>query len=112
MKIAVPVAQGKLCLHFGHCEQFAIIEVDKKSKSIKNKTIFTPPPPQPGVLPPWMAEQGVKLVIAGGMGARAIGLFNQLGVEVIVGAPSDDPEKIVMDYLNGTLQTQAFLFLH
>jgi predicted Fe-Mo cluster-binding NifX family protein len=107
MKIAVPVAQGKLCLHFGHCEQFAIIEVDPETKSIKNKQMVTPPPHQPGVLPPWMAEQGVKLVIAGGMGARAIGLFNQLGVEVIVGAPSDDPEKIVMDYLNGTLQTGA-----
>lgn len=105
MRIAVPVAGGKLCMHFGHCEQFAIIDVDENTKSIKNKQMVTPPPHQPGVLPPWMADQGVNLVIAGGMGARAIGLFRELGVEVIVGAPSKGPDELVFDYLNGTLVT-------
>ncbi len=105
MRIAVPVAQGKLCMHFGHCEQFAVMDVDTETKTITNKQMITPPPHQPGVLPPWMAQQGVNLIIAGGMGARAIGLFEQLGVKVIVGAPSDDPENIVMAYLEGTLQT-------
>ncbi|GAB6886621.1 hypothetical protein JCM13304A_01190 [Desulfothermus okinawensis JCM 13304] len=105
MRIAVPVAQGKLCMHFGHCEQFALIDVDPESKTITGKQIVTPPPHQPGILPPWIKEQGVSLVIAGGMGARAIDFFNQLGIEVLVGAPSDDPEKVVEAYLNGTLQT-------
>ncbi len=105
MRIAIPVAGGRLCMHFGHCEQFAIIDVDPETKTITNKQVVTPPPHQPGILPPWIKDLGVNLVIAGGMGARAIGFFNQLGVEVIVGAPSKEPEELVMDYLNGTLVT-------
>ncbi|MFO8056599.1 MAG: NifB/NifX family molybdenum-iron cluster-binding protein [bacterium] len=103
MKIALPVANGELCMHFGHCEAFAVVEVDDKG-NILNTEMLTPPPHQPGVLPPWVADQGVKLVIAGGMGGRAINLFNQAGVEVIVGAPAGPPEKLVSDYLAGTLQ--------
>ncbi len=105
MRIAIPVAQGKLCMHFGHCEQFALVDVDVDKKSIEKIEMVTPPPHQPGILPPWMADQGVNLVIAGGMGARAIGLFEQLGVKVIVGAPCDTPEKIVQAYLNNSLET-------
>ncbi len=105
MRIAIPVAQGRLCMHFGHCEQFALVDVDTENKTIEKIEMVTPPPHQPGVLPPWMAEQGVNLVIAGGMGARAISFFEQLGVKVIVGAPSDTPERVVQSYLNGTLQT-------
>lgn len=105
MRIAVPVAGGRLCMHFGHCEQFALIDVDPETKTITGKQMVTPPVHQPGILPPWIKEQGVNLVIAGGMGARAIDLFNQIGVQVIVGAPSDEPEKIVEAYLNGTLET-------
>ncbi len=105
MRIAIPVAQGRLCMHFGHCEQFALVDVDPETKTIKGMQMVTPPPHQPGVLPPWMAEQGVNLVIAGGMGARAIGFFDQLGIKVIVGAPSDTPENIVQAYLNDTLVT-------
>ena len=34
MKIAIPLADGKLSAHFGHCERFALIEVDPKEKKI------------------------------------------------------------------------------
>jgi len=34
MKIAIPIAGGKLCMHFGHCEQFALIAADAKTKKI------------------------------------------------------------------------------
>ncbi|GAB6162239.1 hypothetical protein JCM12298_13980 [Desulfothermus naphthae] len=105
MRIALPVAGGRLCMHFGHCEQFALIDVDTETKAITGKQMVTPPAHQPGILPPWIKDQGVSLVIAGGMGRRAIDLFNQMGVQVLVGAPSDEPEKIVEAYLNGTLVT-------
>ncbi len=104
MKIALPVADGQLCMHFGHCQAFAVVEVDDNG-NIVNTEMLTPPAHQPGVLPPWVAEQGAGLVIAGGMGARAINLFNQAGVDVIVGAPPAPPEKLVSDYLAGKLQT-------
>lgn len=105
MLIALPVTDGQLCMHFGHCERFSIFEVDPGEKRIIAKTILVPPPHEPGLLPRWLHNEGVKLVIAGGMGQRAQGLFAQSGVEVIVGVQPAEPESIVMSYLNGTLIT-------
>ncbi len=107
MKIAIPVTEGKLCMHFGHCEQFAIFDVDKENKSIKDEVSVTPPPHEPGLLPKWLSEKGVNLVIAGGMGARAVNLFKERGVNVITGAPAGNPKGTVESYLNGLLITGA-----
>lgn len=105
MKIALPVAEGRLCMHFGHCEFFAMVEVDPVQKKIIKTEKVTPPPHAPGVIPPWVAQQGANLVIAGGMGGRAIQLFEQAGVKVLTGAPAQEPEKLVMAYLEGNLVT-------
>jgi predicted Fe-Mo cluster-binding NifX family protein len=67
--------------------------------------MITPPPHEPGVLPKWIAELGVKVVIAGGMGQRAQQLFNEHQVKVIAGASMDSPENLAIAYLNNTLQT-------
>jgi predicted Fe-Mo cluster-binding NifX family protein len=90
-------------MHFGHCEKFALVDVDPDLMAIVGTTSIDPPPHQPGLLPGWLAERGVNLVIAGGMGGRAQQLFAEAGVKVIVGAPSADPESVVMDYLSGSL---------
>jgi len=105
MKIAIPLADGKLTAHFGHCGQFAVVDVNEQSKTIAGQVTLDPPPHEPGVLPAWLAEQGASLVIAGGMGQRAQQLFAQHGIQVIVGAPVETPERLVTDYLAGTLQT-------
>ncbi len=105
MKIAIPIADGKLCMHFGHCEQFAIVAVDEAAKTINGTEFLTPPPHEPGVLPRWLHEQGANVIIAGGMGQRAQGLFDQNDIQVLVGAPADGPEDIVKSYLDGTLET-------
>ncbi len=103
MKYAVPVSKGTLCAHFGHCEQFAIIDTDDKKKTIVKVDHLTPPPHEPGVLPAWLAKQGVVVVIAGGMGMRAQELFSQNRIKVVVGAAGTDPKKVVLDYMQGTL---------
>jgi len=107
MKIAIPTADGVLCPHFGHCQQFAIVNVDPETKSIKSSEMLTPPPHEPGVLPAWLSQMGCNLIIAGGMGGRAIGMFQQSGIEVVMGAPNGKPEEIVMTYLKGELTTGA-----
>ncbi len=104
MRIAIPLVDGKLSAHFGHCEKFAVLGVDAASKTIESQELLTPPPHEPGVLPAWLAEQGVSVIIAGGMGQRAQGLFTQQNIEVVVGAPTDEAEVLVSDYLAGTLQ--------
>jgi len=104
MKIAIPVANNKLSMHFGHCETFAIFTI-KNEKAIENIETLDAPPHEPGLLPNWLAEKEVSIIIAGGMGQRAQALFTQKNIQVIVGAPSESPEQIVKLYLNGELQT-------
>ncbi len=107
MKIAIPVTEGTLCTHFGHCQQFCILTINDK-KQISNKEMLTPPPHEPGVLPRWLAEQKATLILAGGMGHRAQELFAQNGIQVITGVQGGQtPETAAEAYLNGTLQTGA-----
>jgi predicted Fe-Mo cluster-binding NifX family protein len=104
MRIAIPLADGKLSMHFGHCERFALVDVNPTEKKILKREDIEAPPHEPGLLPPWLAERGANMIIAGGMGQRALGLFAQQGIQVVVGAPGDTPERLVGDYLAGTLQ--------
>jgi predicted Fe-Mo cluster-binding NifX family protein len=104
MKIAIPLAEGKLTMHFGHCEQFALLDVDPAEKKILSREDIEPPPHQPGLFPPWLAGRGVTVILAGGMGQRALDLFRQNGIQVVIGAPVETPEKLAGDYLAGTLQ--------
>lgn len=103
MKIAIPIANGRLCNHFGHCEQFALAEVQEgKTVSIQ---YLVPPPHEPGVIPNWLAQQNVKMVLAGGMGEKAQAIFDQKGIDVVCGVKPDTAEEVVKQYLSGTLET-------
>jgi len=104
-RIAVPLENGILCAHFGHCQQFAII--DTNENLITGETLVTPPPHEPGLLPGWLAEKGVTDVIAGGMGQRAISLFNQQKINVFVGAPIKSPKELTSDLLTDSLEAGA-----
>lgn len=103
MKIAIPVANQKLCMHFGHCQNFDIFDVDKESKTVNSRESHIPPAHEPGVLPAWLAEMNVSCIIAGGMGQRAQQLFTAKDISVIVGAASEDPAKVIEDFLNDRL---------
>lgn len=102
-KAAVPLANGVLCNHFGHCEKFAVLPVF--DGQIGDPEFHTPPPHEPGVLPRWLGDLGVNLIIAGGMGQRALGLFAEQGIRVITGAPNHEPVALVQSYLAGSLTT-------
>ena len=103
MKIAIPLTGGCLSGHFGHCEEFALIELDPVSKEVLVKSLVIPPPHEPGVLPRWLHQQGVQVVIAGGMGRRALDLFAQNGIAVHAGAAGGTPEELAQAYVNGAL---------
>ena len=105
MQIAIPTAGGRLAMHFGHCEAFAMVEVDPEKKEILVIATVEAPAHAPGALPRFLAQKGANVIIAGGMGSRAQGLFAEQGIEVVVGAPSEAPGAIVRAYLDGTLET-------
>ncbi|NLF43784.1 MAG: ATPase [Bacteroidales bacterium] len=103
--IAVPMENGVLCAHFGHCETFAIVEVkDNKIIGIKEQT---PPEHVPGLYPRWVAQFGVTDVIAGGMGQKAVDLFNEQCINVFAGAPEKAAKELVEDFLAGKLSLSA-----
>ena len=103
--IAVPSSNELLDEHFGHCRQFALLSVE--DDKIISESIIDAPPHEPGLLPKFLAEKGVTDVIAGGMGNRAIQLFNQHQVNVFVGAPKQTPKEITNGFLNGSLEFSA-----
>lgn len=104
MRFAIPVAEGKLAMHFGHCQSFALVDINEATKSIEKTSEVTPPPHAPGVLPKFLSDQGVTIIIAGGMGSRAQSLFSENGITVVVGANSETPEILVKSYLSGNLK--------
>jgi predicted Fe-Mo cluster-binding NifX family protein len=104
MKIAIPIAQGMLAMHFGHCEQFALVDVDDERRTVLGVETADAPPHEPGALPTWLTERGADVIIAGGMGRRAQNLFARHGIEVVVGAPADAPERLAAAWLDGSLQ--------
>lgn len=103
MKIAIPVSNGLLSMHFGHCEQFVLVDVDMDNRKIISTTNLDAPPHEPGKLPVWVKQNGASMVIAGGMGQRAQSLFTDQGITVLTGAPAESPEKIVTDWLGEKL---------
>lgn len=104
MRIAIPTTNGRLHPHFGHCSAFLLMDV-APDRTIVAESEIAAPEHQPGLLPLWLKEHGVQLVIAGNMGSRARALFEENAIEVRTGAPADTPMQIIQQYLNGTLPT-------
>lgn len=107
LKVAVPLIDGVLCMHFGHCGQFALMDVNLDEKKILGRKDVTPPPHEPGVLPAWLGELGVGMILAGGMGQRAQNLFTEQNIEVMVGLPSVAPEVLIASLFEGALKSGA-----
>jgi len=103
--IAIPLENGVLCAHFGHCQKFAIVKV--VNNAITEIQEHTPPDHVPGLYPRWVAQFGVTDVIAGGMGQQAIMLFNQQDINAFVGAPIKSPRELVQDFLENKLDLHA-----
>ncbi len=109
-RIAIPTVNGHLSAHFGHSQEFHVFEVE--GSEILKKESHTPPPHAPGIIPKWVGELKANDVIAGGMGQRAIDLFNMQGINVHVGAPILPSEELVKAFINGELKTQANMCDH
>jgi len=102
MKIAVASEGNMVSGHFGFCEGFTMYDIN--DDKVSNKEIVSNPGHKPGFLPKFLKEQEANIIISGGMGGRAQELFNENGIEVIVGAEGlcDD---IVDKYLKGALKS-------
>lgn len=100
MKIAVPSTGDMICSHFGHCGNFNVFTIE--NNKIVESNSYNSPVHKPGVLPNFLADLDVNVVIAGGIGGGAIEIFNEKGIDVITGAIGSAKEA-VESYLAGTL---------
>jgi len=105
IRFAIPTSDGLLCPHFGHCQEFTLVDVDPASKRVLGLTTVPAPEHEPGLLPAWLADKGAGFIIAGGMGSRAQQLFAEQGVTVVTGAAPAEPETVVRQFLEGALVT-------
>ena len=87
MKIAVAAMSTNVSEHFGHCENFLIFNAE--DGKVTPEVALPNPGHRPGFLPNYLADNGAEVIIAGGMGGGAVSIFNERGVEVILGARGD-----------------------
>lgn len=104
-KVALPMAGGQFSEHFGGAEAFGLFEVDEVTKTVVSNTMVEAPPHERGAFPVWLRDQGARVILAGGMGPRAVQMFEQFGIKVVTGVQGEDPSALVEAFLAGTLQT-------
>ena len=102
MKIAVASEKEMVTEHFGHCINFNVYEAEN-NKIVKSESIPNPGH-KPGFLPNFLNDMGVNVIISGGMGGGAIDIFNEKGIEVIIGA-SGEAKTAAEQYLQGKLKS-------
>ncbi|MDW7659537.1 MAG: P-loop NTPase [Bacillota bacterium] len=103
-KIAIAANDTVVADHFGHCDGFAVYTVGDDGKA--QKAFVLNPGHKPGFLPNYLHDQGVQVIIAGGMGSGAVEIFNEKGIEVYTGAKGS-VDEVMRCYLDGTLMSSG-----
>jgi predicted Fe-Mo cluster-binding NifX family protein len=106
MKICIPTIGGKglkdhVGEHFGRVPTYTIIDLNTEEvKIIPNTSEHMG---GQGYPPEIMAKEGVKVMVCKGLGRRAIAMFEELGIEVYIGA-FGRVQDVINDYKQGKLQ--------
>lgn len=112
MKIALPTRGANIDDHFGHCERYTIFTVNENREIVGTETI---PSPQgcgcKSDIAAVLQAQGVTVMLAGNMGAGALGVLTRHGIEVVRGC-SGEVKAIAEAWLKGTLADSGVGCLH
>lgn len=92
MRIAVAADGDSVSAHFGRCSEYVIVDIE--GDRITSRAVLPNPGHKPGFLPKFLADQGIDLIIAGGMGPQAESLFESHGIEVATGVTGSVDEAI------------------
>lgn len=98
-----------LSYHFGRCPYYTFVDVE--GTDIRGDVRSVPNPfygshGNPGEVPSFIKSNGARVIIAGGMGSRAIGFFKQFGIQAVTGA-SGRVREVLEEYINGKLSEAA-----
>ena len=109
MRVAVSVDDSNgldsvVSPHFGRCPYYVLVDLDgqdvKQVNVVSNRNYGQH---APGTVPAFIQSQGADVMLAGGMGRRAIALFEQYGIQAATGA-SGTVRHALERYLGGELQ--------
>lgn len=91
--------------HFGHCDLYTLVKINN-GEILEILTLPNVPHEQGGCMAPvnHLAQHGVQVLIAGGMGMRPLMGFNQVGIDVLYGGSAQTVKDAVDALLNGSLQ--------
>ncbi len=104
IKIAVPVTEnGQLDGHFGHCAFYEIYTISDKNEIENVKTLKA----EQGCgcksnIASVLAENGVTVMLASGIGEGAINVLNSWNIQVVRGC-SGKPSEVVISYVKGNI---------
>ena len=90
--------------HFGRCPCFVLVDVE--GREVREVDVVENPyynRHQPGQVPQFISKHDVDVMLTGGMGRRAIGFFEQFGVQAVTGA-SGSVRHSLERYLGGGLE--------
>lgn len=112
MRIAVPSEDalgldGRVAHHFGRCPYFAFVDVG--DEGIEAVTVVSNPHygnHQPGAVPAFVRSYEAEVIVTGGMGRRAVALFEELGVQPFTGATGTVQEAVTSALAGGLGQVQ------
>ena len=101
-RVAVPVANGKLCEYFERCDYCEIFEID--GENVKSNETETPPSDIER-LPEWAIQQSITDIIVCRIDRNIIKLFTKEKINIFIGIRIDTSTKLIESYLNGTLKS-------
>lgn len=96
--------EGQVSGHFGRCPHFTMVEVDGDrvvAHRVAANLHFGGH--KPGVMPEFIKSLGADVILAGGMGPRAVEMFDSFGIEVATGAEGKVRDALER-YLTGQLK--------
>ena len=96
MKIAIPYENGQVYQHFGHSAQFKIYDTEN-GKILSSEVVSTNGQGH-GALVGFLVQNGVNVVLCGGIGAGAQNALAQAGIQLF-GGISGAADSVVSDYL-------------
>jgi len=92
MRVAISTDGNNVAAHFGRCPSYTIVDID--DNKVVDTQVVDNPGHMPGAIPQMMDELGVNVMIAGGMGPRAVNFFQEYGIVTIVGIQGDIDDMI------------------
>lgn len=104
MKIAVTYDNGNVFQHFGKTESFKIYNVE--DNTVVSSEIIGSNGTGHGALAGLLAEQGINVLICGGIGGGAQAALTEAGIELCAGAQGNT-DQVVEAYLKGELESSG-----